>query len=208
MSLLLASTWAISSYLNENDQSRLKDILLSGLSSDDVGIIDHSVRVLNLLGAQIPNKDQICKQLVTENQNVEAVFHAAKVSSVLGCSLQVSAGVREKLESALTASSVSEIFFSTGALSALGTKVEAPKVVKALNAALKKDDSIASLGQAFQIAATLEGDVSSVFGRIEDAIVQADQVNILNLLLQVNYLVLNPSCCFRLMVKCCSLKEV
>ena len=177
LSLLLASTWAISSYLNENDQSRLKDILLSGLSSDDIGIIDHSVRGLHLMGAQIANKDQICNKLNTENENVEAVFHAAKAASVLGCPLQVSAGVRQKLESALTANSVSELFFATGALSALGSKIEAPKVVKALNAALKKDDSIASLGQAFQIAATLEGDVSSVFGRIEDAIVQADQVS-------------------------------
>lgn len=177
LSLLLASTWAISSYLNENDQSRLKDILLSGLSSDDIGIIDHSVRGLHLMGAQIANKDQICNKLNTENENVEAVFHAAKAASVLGCPLQVSAGVRQKLESALTANSVSELFFATGALSALGSKIEAPKVVKALNAALKKDDSIASLGQAFQIAATLEGDVSSVFGRIEDAIVQADQVD-------------------------------
>jgi len=162
--------------LNENDQSRLKDILLSGLSSDDIGIIDHSVRGLHLLGAPIANKDQICNKLNTENENVEAVFHAAKAASVLGCPLQVSAGVRQKLESSLTATSISELFFSTGALSALGSKIEAAKVVKALNAALKKDDSIASLGQAFQIAATLEGDVSSVFGRIEDAIVQADQV--------------------------------
>jgi oligosaccharyltransferase complex subunit delta (ribophorin II) len=50
--------------------------------------------------------------------------------------------------------------------------------LKALNAALKKDDSISNLGYAFQIASILDGDVSSIFGRIEDAVVQADQVNL------------------------------
>ena len=68
------------------------------------------------------------------------------------------------------------MFFATGALSSLGYGLNAPKILKALRGALKKDDSIISLGQTFHIAALLEGDVSSIFDRVEDAVVQADQV--------------------------------
>lgn len=36
---------------------------------------------------------------------------------------------------------------------------------------------IFSLGYSFHIASQLEGDISSLFNRIEDAIVQADEVD-------------------------------
>lgn len=177
--LLCASALAITSYLNVNDQSRLKDVLLAGLNSEDAGPLAFAIRGLALLGSDIPNKDNLCKKLTakSETQNSEALFHIGKASSILGCSVQLTSAQKEKLEGALTASSgVSELFFATGALSAFGNLLDAPKVVKALNAALKKDDSISNLGHAFQIASILEGDVSSIFGRIEDAVVQADQV--------------------------------
>jgi oligosaccharyltransferase complex subunit delta (ribophorin II) len=178
--LLCASSLGITSFLNTNDQSRLKDILLSGLNSEDAAPLDYAIRGLALLDSDIPNKDGLCRKLSAklESQNTETLFHIGKVSSVLSCSAQLSTTQKEKLEAAITASSgVSELFFATGALSSFGVSLDAPKVLKALNAALKKDDSISNLGQAFQIASILDGDVSSIFGRIEDAVVQADQVN-------------------------------
>nr|CAG4641640.1 EOG090X04WQ [Eurycercus lamellatus] len=179
-SLLFVSTWALSSYLNDNDQSRLKDILVAGLTSDDIGILDHAVRGLSIIGAAIPNKDDLCQKLgeKLDDQKTETLFHVGRASSALGCLLQIPGGIREKLESGISATGgVSELFFTTGALSSLGYGLDAPKVLKALNAALKKDDSISSLGQAFHIAASLDGDVSSIFNRVEDAIMQADQVD-------------------------------
>lgn len=134
---------------------------------------------LQLLGVDVPNKESLCQKLKSklETQSTEAIFHVAKGSSALGCSIQLPGALKEKLESLLTASSgVSELYFATGALSTFGNNLDTPKIVKALNAALKKDDSIANLGNAFQIASTLVGDVSSIFGRVEDAVVQADQV--------------------------------
>ena len=177
--LLIASSLAISSYLNSNDQSKFKDILLSGLNSEEASQIAYAVKGLQLLGVDVPNKESLCQKLKSklETQSTEAIFHVAKGSSALGCSIQLPGALKEKLESLLTASSgVSELYFATGALSTFGNNLDTPKIVKALNAALKKDDSIANLGNAFHIASTLDGDVSSIFGRVEDAVVQADQV--------------------------------
>ncbi|KAI9556768.1 hypothetical protein GHT06_016559 [Daphnia sinensis] len=178
--LLCASALGITSFLNSNDQSRFKDILLSGLNSDDAGSLDYAIRGLTFLEYDIPNKNNLCQKLKTklESQTTETLFHLGKASASLNCALQLSNTQKEKLETTITASNgVSEIFFATGALSSFGATLDAPKVLKALNAALKKDDSISSLGQAFQVASLLDGDVSSVFGRIEDVVVQADQID-------------------------------
>lgn len=177
--LLCASSLGITSFLNSNDQSRFKDILLSGLNSDDAGSLDYAIRGLTFLEFDIPNKDNLCQKLKTklESQTTETLFHVGKASASLSCALQLSNTQKEKLETTITATNgVSEIFLATGALSSFGITLDAPKVLKALNTALKKDDSISSLGQAFQVASLLDGDVSSVFGRIEDVVVQADQV--------------------------------
>lgn len=176
--LLCASTWAISSYLNDNDQSRLKGVLESGLSSDDLGVLGHSLRGLALLGTEIENTEAICSNLNSKiSLDSETLFHVGKISALLKCPLQLPSNTQEKLEAAISSSSpVSEIYFAAGALSSLGFGLKAPSVLKTLNRALKKEDSIISLGQAFHIAALLEGDVSSIFDRIEDAVVQADQV--------------------------------
>ena len=182
--LFSTTTSAISSYLNSNDQERLNNILLSGLKSDDLGIIDHSLRGLALLSPEITDNDGICAKLNSKMaSNSETLFHIGKAAAILKCQLQLPTDAREKLESAVSSSSsISELFFATGALSALGFGLDAPKVLKALNGALKKEDGIVSLGQAFHIASLLDGDVSSIFDRIEDAVVQADQVCLLQLL--------------------------
>lgn len=102
------------------------------------------------------------------------------------------------------ASSVSELFYAVQALMALGQKkVDSAKLIKTLQAALKKDDSILkwvltffsffiskitlgiflctfsvhSLGYSFHIAAQLGAVGTFAFDRIEDAIVQADEVD-------------------------------
>ena len=60
----------------------------------------------------------------------------------------------------------------------LGQKVTGSAVLKTLTEALKKDDAIGSLGMAFSLAANLgKTEGSAIFDRIEDAIVQADEIN-------------------------------
>ena len=178
MLLLCASCWSISSYLNNYDQMRLRSILESGLSSDDLGVVDHAVRGLFHLGHEVPGAEGICSMLEAKmSLNAEDLFHIAKASSVLKCSLPFPEGLSDKLQdSVVSSSSMSELMFVTGAMTSLGYGLSTPKVLRALNAILKKEDSIVSLGQAFHIASALSGDVSSIFDRVEDAIVQADQV--------------------------------
>lgn len=69
------------------------------------------------------------------------------------------------------------MFYAAAAQKALGVAVDSSAVLKALTAALKKDDAVASLGLAFNLAAILDGDVKTIFARIEDAVVQADEVD-------------------------------
>ena len=58
------------------------------------------------------------------------------------------------------------------------TEISDEDIIKSLNLALKKDDSISNLGMAFSLAASLDKNVAiSVFDRIEDVIVQADEIN-------------------------------
>merc|ERR1711997_381815 len=79
-------------------------------------------------------------------------------------------------------SSVLELYQGVLSQLNLGQKVAGAAVVKSLTDALKKDDSIASLGMAFNLAANLgKTEGSAIFDRIEDAVVQADEINGKNL---------------------------
>ena len=60
----------------------------------------------------------------------------------------------------------------------LGLPLDSAGISKALTAALKKDDSLTALGQAFHAASHLDAkSASPFFDRVEDAIVQADEVD-------------------------------
>lgn len=60
----------------------------------------------------------------------------------------------------------------------LGQKVTGSSVIKSLTDALKKDDSIGSLALAFNLASQLgKSEATALYDRIEDAIVQADEIN-------------------------------
>ena len=56
-------------------------------------------------------------------------------------------------------------------------KLHSAATLAALAKAVKKDDSLLSLGLAFHTASLLDGDLSKFFDRIEDAVVQADEVD-------------------------------
>merc|ERR1740129_2563730 len=79
--------------------------------------------------------------------------------------------------SALEGTSSASIFFAAKTQAATGAKLNSEAVKKSLTAALKKDDSLLNLGLAFHTASMLEGDLGQFFERIEDAVVQADEVN-------------------------------
>ena len=82
------------------------------------------------------------------------------------------------IKTALSGSTVSPIFHGVLASSDLGLNLDASSISKSLSSALKKDDSLLSLGQAFYTASYLPASsAASFFDRVEDAIVQADEVD-------------------------------
>ena len=68
------------------------------------------------------------------------------------------------------------VFFPSGQAS-VKAKLDSAATLAALAKAVKKDDSLLSLGLAFHTASLLDGDLSKFFDRIEDAVVQADEVD-------------------------------
>merc|ERR1719436_253179 len=168
-----------SSYLTTSDRARLASLFSSSLGGDTTSL-HYSVLGLNALKETVPGSSELCATVAkTANEaNVESVYHAAEAGAALGCPLvlgkEAEAAVKAGLaEGATTAS----IFYSAKTLAATGAKIPSEAVKKSLAAALKKDDTLLSLGLAFHTAAMLEGDLGQFFERIEDAVVQADEVN-------------------------------
>ena len=76
--------------------------------------------------------------------------------------------------------SVGNLYYATLAQLSLGQSVDKAGLAKVLAAALKKDDSVTNLGYAFNLAADVldaKDGAAAVYDRIEDAIVQADEVD-------------------------------
>jgi len=133
-----------------------------------------------LLGQSLDNSAELCAALANNNNevNVEILYQAAKAAAALGCPLTLGSEASAAVTSSLgDGASTASIFFAANTLVSTGTGLDSAKVSKALTAALKKDDSLLSLGLAFHTAALLDGDLAKFFDRIEDAVVQADEVD-------------------------------
>ena len=168
------------SYLTPSDRTRLATLFSSSLTGGDPTSLHYSVLGLKSLQEKIPDSSGLCAIVAgaANEATVESVYHAAEAGAALGCPLvlgkEAEAAVKAGLaEGATTAS----IFYSAKSLAATGAKINSEAVKKSLAAALKKDDTLLSLGLAFHTAAMLEGDLGQFFERIEDAVVQADEVN-------------------------------
>lgn len=175
-------TLSPSTHLTLSDKDRLNSLFTSHLStpSSDLAILHYSILGSSLLGETAPNTGDLCSVLANYNNevNVETVYQAAKAGSALNCPLslgsEASAAVAASLGDGATTAS---IFFAANTLVSTGTALDSAKVSKSLTAALKKDDSLLSLGLAFHTASLLDGDLTKFFDRIEDAVVQADEVD-------------------------------
>lgn len=97
-------------------------------------------------------------------------------------SLAIPQTVLNKISSSFSkdVTTAQEIFFNLFASKAMGVTIDAAtsaKIAKNLQNILKKDDSLSSLGYAFYIAAEVGAPAAFVVERVEDAIVQADEVD-------------------------------
>lgn len=182
---VLSSALTPASYLTSGDKDRLRNVFKASLAQDDLSSVAYSVLGFKLLGEAVPDSASVCKKLQkgVEGGDVQvaAVYQAVVASKALdGCSVQLSAGASKAVADALASdASVSNLFYAVSAtLADAAKKLDGAATLKTLQAALKKDDSLPNLGFAFQIASVLKDvDVNAIFDRVEDAVVQADEVN-------------------------------
>ncbi|CAL1675959.1 unnamed protein product [Lasius platythorax] len=174
------------SYLSVADRVRLKSILEPGFQLQDVPAVHYAASGYKLLGEAIPKTDVICKYLIKSNgENItpETAFYLASTWKAIGGCQEFPASVVTKVLTNVIqkdTSTLSDLYYAVSGLTALSQKVPAAridKLVKLIQAALRKDDSLWNLGYTFHIAADIGAPAAFAFDRIEDAVVQADEVD-------------------------------
>ncbi|XP_023235921.1 dolichyl-diphosphooligosaccharide--protein glycosyltransferase subunit 2-like isoform X2 [Centruroides sculpturatus] len=168
-----------STYITSTDRTRLGGIFSAQWPFADLSVAYYSILGHTLLSQKFPNVQETCNLVKSklDSKNLESVYHATGINKLLDCKLPA-AGLHQILEAAIKDdASVHDLYFSVLSLKNLALAVDSNKVTKALTSALKKDDSVLNLGYAFHIASQLQGDLTPFFERIEDAIVQADEVD-------------------------------
>ncbi|XP_059615682.1 dolichyl-diphosphooligosaccharide--protein glycosyltransferase subunit 2 [Phlebotomus argentipes] len=183
--VICAADRTTNSYLSPTDE-RLQRVFVEGVKSSDLQTIYYSV--LNY-GSRLTAADKtaLCTRVKTLHADsklneFEKNFYLIGIYSELKCSPPVPPAVITALEGALAkeATTAPEVFFNFFAAKAAGIALDDAaklRVVKNLQAILKKDDSLASLGHAFTVAAETGGNGLLLVDRVEDAIAQADEVD-------------------------------
>lgn len=169
-------------FLTPEDKSRLKGVFDRAWSLQDLPSVHYAILGYRLLAQEIPDSQRICKFIQSKAEGSpksDVLYHVTGAASELEkCSVTLSAQAVKSLDAVLNETpSVQDIFFSFFSLKRGKHSVDDGRVLKTLLSALKRDDSVLNLGYSFHIASMLQGDVQSVFERIEDAIVQADEVD-------------------------------
>ncbi|XP_055917463.1 dolichyl-diphosphooligosaccharide--protein glycosyltransferase subunit 2 [Eupeodes corollae] len=176
----------VSSHLSSSDLSRLQKVFIDGLSSNDLQSIYYST--VNVETTNESQKAALCQKIHATYQDsklndFEKNFYLVGAHKNAKCTtVAIPQAVLNKISSSFSkdAATAQEIFFNLFASKAMGVTIDAPtssKIAKNLQNILKKDDSLSSLGYAFYIAAEVGAPAAFVADRVEDAIVQADEVD-------------------------------
>jgi len=181
LALPLSHCLSVSSHLTPSDRARFSSIFSSSLStSSDTASLHYAILGSSLLGDAVTDTGSLCAHLggSAGEANLETLFQASTAASSLGCPLTLTPEAATAVASSLTeGATTATLYFAANTQVSVGAKLDSSSVMKALTKALKKDDSLLSLGLAFHTASLLEGDLSKFFDRIEDAVVQADEVD-------------------------------
>jgi len=179
--VILGQALTPSSFLSTIDKERLQTMFDSSLNpSSDTSSLAYSILGYSLLKLPLPSDPKLCLAMegANDDQSVETLYLTTSAALVLGCPVKLGAAATAALKNGQgTSATAASLFFSVKTETNLGGKLNSAEIKKALTAALKKDDSLLSLGLAFHTAAMLEGDMTAFYDRIEDAIVQADEVD-------------------------------
>ncbi|XP_071804461.1 dolichyl-diphosphooligosaccharide--protein glycosyltransferase subunit 2-like [Asterias amurensis] len=166
--------------LSLDDQAKLKAVLAQTQPFTDLASAHYSILGLKLFNAPVPNAKEACSLLNSKVDlgSVESIYQATTAAKALGnCKVVVS---EQSVLAAINDSvDMTTLYYAVSALSTLGIQFNSADVLKSLDAALKKDDSVLSSSYALHVAAQLssETNVDKYFELIEDIVAQADEVD-------------------------------
>ncbi|KAK6618090.1 hypothetical protein RUM44_002532 [Polyplax serrata] len=183
--LALTNSLSTNSYFTPANRNHAKAVLLQALEAKDVAAAHFGVLGLKLLGTQIPKTNELCKVFLdaanTPNPSTEVLFLVSTSYAALKTCPQALPvmNIVKQLNAVISDNSnIQELYYAVNGLVALNQKPQdVGKLIKIMQAILKKNDSLANLGYLFHIAASLGSDGAFAFDRIEDAVVQADEVD-------------------------------
>lgn len=178
------SARTVSKYITAQDQDRYGKIFAEGLKSTDLQAVYFSTAN----GVSAGDKTaEACKRLVavygeSKLNDFERNFYLAAAWKNLACKEAIAAKVKDAVKGSLgkDTGSAQEIYFNLFAAKALGLAIDdavKAQVGKNLQALLKKDDTLNSLGHGFAVAAEIGASGAFAFDRVEEAFVQADEVD-------------------------------
>lgn len=169
-----------STFLTASDQSRLKKVLSTAFPLSDLITGHYAVLGYALLKEKVPTSEDTCKFFNSkiDKKRLETIFHATSASKLVANCKITATDLQQVLENSIADDSqMADVYHAALSLKHLNIKVDPAKVSKVLTAILKKDDSVINLAYAFHVAAGLQIDLAPFFERIEDVIVQADEVD-------------------------------
>ncbi|XP_037806658.1 dolichyl-diphosphooligosaccharide--protein glycosyltransferase subunit 2 [Lucilia sericata] len=188
LSLSLSTSQAartVDNHLTAQDLQRFQSVFVSALASNDLQSIYYAV--LNIEPTSADEKKQLCQKLNKLHEDsklneFEKDFYLVGASRILKCTEKLPGEQLSKIYAAFKtpAASSQEIFYRVATHKYLGVQIEeatVAKIVKNLQELLKKDDTLSNLGYAFSVATELGPSAAFIADRIEDAIVQADEVD-------------------------------
>lgn len=180
---LISAVWTtrtVSKFITPLEQDRYQKIFAEGLRSNDLQAVYFS-------SANVASTQEYCARLSTvyaesKLNDFEKNFYFTGSLKNFGCKEPVPAKVTEAVKNSLLkdASSSQEVYFNLHAAKSLNLPVDETvkaRLAKNLQNILKKDDSLNSLGHGFAVAAELGTHGAFAFDRVEEAFVQADEVD-------------------------------
>ncbi|KFB36663.1 AGAP007638-PA-like protein [Anopheles sinensis] len=174
----------VSSHLTTQDQERFDKVFSEGLKSNDLQALYFSSANVALPASDVASS---CKRLFTLHaesklNDFEKNYYLIGARKNFGCKEALPAKVESSVKAALAkeASTAQEIYYNFHSAKLAGVTVDEKArtaLGKNLQTVLKKDDSLNSLGHAFAVASELGTAGAFAYDRIEEAFVQADEVD-------------------------------
>ncbi|XP_005176537.1 dolichyl-diphosphooligosaccharide--protein glycosyltransferase subunit 2 isoform X1 [Musca domestica] len=185
---VIPTSWAartVDSHLSSSDLQRFQNVFSAAFSSNDLQSIYYAT--LNIEPTKSEEKKELCQKLnkfyqESKLNEFEKDFYLVGITKNLKCTEKLPEQQLSKIYAAFKSpvSSAQEVFYRVATHKYLGVEIDETtkaKIVKNLQDILKKDDTLTNLGYAFNVATELGPSASFIADRIEDAIVQADEVD-------------------------------